>query len=304
MSCNTCSKAISPSKTISCNVCTKKYHATCTELKSVSNYNQLIEDKNIWKCLECKTSRITTRKNLGKDIYVNTTSKSTDLDNIKDVLNNILSKIEELTNSNKDLEKSVNYCSDKIDSFDEKLKNLSKITDDHENRLNIVEKSYKNITSEFEQLKSHTNYLEQRLLENTLEISGIPPTTNENLYTIIDRIATELKIDLTSNHIQNIHRITYDKNKSNSKIIVQLTSVSKKNEFISNAKQRFKDKISLTANNIHNSFKNDPLYLNAMLTTENRKLLWLSKLYINEYSLKYAWANRVYLSRKILEPKQ
>lgn len=65
----------------------------------------------------------------------------------------------------------------------------------------------------------------------------------------------------------------------------------KKHEFITNVKQCFKDKCSLTANNIHSSFKNDAVYINSMLTKENRKLLWLSKQFIKEYNLKFSWAN-------------
>lgn len=117
---------------------------------------------------------------------------------MKESLSKILSKIEELTNTNK-VEKSVNFCLDRIDKFDEKLNMLSKILDDHENRINHVETYCKNIMSKVKQVKAYNNFLEQQLLDNNLEISGISFTTNENLLIIMDHIAKELKIDFEKN---------------------------------------------------------------------------------------------------------
>jgi len=84
---------------------------------------------------------------------------------------------------------------------------------------------------------------------------------------------------------------------------VQLTSFNKKLKFISNAKQRFKDKISLSANNIHTSFKNDPVYLNSILTKENYYGYQSSTLTNTTINIP-GQIVQVYLSKKMLEPKQ
>jgi len=106
---------------------------------------------------------ISTRKNTNKVNYAENTSTGTKLNCVKESLSKILSKIEELTNTNREVEKSVNFCSNKIDKFDEKLNMLSNISDDLEKRINHVETYCKNIMSDVEQIKAY-NYLNRNYL--------------------------------------------------------------------------------------------------------------------------------------------
>jgi len=89
-------KVIPPSNAVLCNICTKKYHPLCTELKSIASHNQSIGDKKVWKCLDSNTNAISSRKNINKIVYADKTGTGTELDCVKYSLRIILSKIEEL----------------------------------------------------------------------------------------------------------------------------------------------------------------------------------------------------------------
>ncbi|KAL4088767.1 hypothetical protein QTP88_023851 [Uroleucon formosanum] len=57
-SCNICYNTLSPSKTILCRSCSKGFNPTCTELKSLSNFNKLKQENKSWSCYDCQKALI------------------------------------------------------------------------------------------------------------------------------------------------------------------------------------------------------------------------------------------------------
>jgi len=80
------------------------------------------QENKPWNCSECQSKNLTVRKkndisniSSNPDSYINLVSS---INNIKSTLDEIIRKLNTFTKFNSELEKSVNYCSDKVDSFD------------------------------------------------------------------------------------------------------------------------------------------------------------------------------------------
>ncbi|KAL4142492.1 hypothetical protein QTP88_004938 [Uroleucon formosanum] len=57
ISSNICYNSLSPSKTVLCRSCSKGSHPTCTELKSLSNFNKLKQENKSWSCSDCQMNK-------------------------------------------------------------------------------------------------------------------------------------------------------------------------------------------------------------------------------------------------------
>lgn len=295
-SCNTCYNALSPSKIVSCRSCTKGFHPACTDLKTISNFNKLKHENKLWNCSDCQLKNITMRKkNDVTNISINSDSNSnlvSSINSIKYTLDEIMNKINLLTKSNTELEKSVNYCSDKVDSFDISLNKLSKTINEHDIRISNTESRCLNLELEIDKLHSHINFLEQENLVNNIEISGIPITDNENTMELIKTISCKLNVELEDKNLIKAYRLPYNKNKVNCpSIIVHLDETSKKFELIKAIKLRSKNHNELLANEIHNSFPKNNVYINDQLTKDNKRVFWLTRLVSKTYNYRFTWAN-------------
>jgi len=60
------------------------------------------------------------------------------------------------------------------------------------------------LTKDMSNLSKQVNFLEQKLIENNVEIIGVPEENNENCIETISNIASKLNINLT---VQNAYRI-------------------------------------------------------------------------------------------------
>ena len=294
--CNICYNALSPAKTVSCRPCSKGFHPTCTELKSLTNFNKMKQENKPWTCSDCQSKNLTVRKkNDISNISSNTDSYSnlvSSINNIKSTLDDIICKLNMLTKSNSELEKSVNYCSDKVDSFDSTLNKLSNSISEQGNRISKTESRCLNLELEMEKLHSNINFLEQDKLVNNIEITGIPMTDNENTFEIIKIISNKLNIELDDKKVIKAYRMTLNKNKMNCpSIIVNFDNTSTKLELIKAIKLRAINQNGLLANEIHTSFAKNNVYINDQLTKDNKHLFWLARLVSKNYNYRFSWAN-------------
>lgn len=144
-SCNTCYNALSPTKIVSCRSCLKGFHPSCTELKNIANFNKLKHENKSWSCSDCQSKNFTVRKKHDLNNFSSNSDSYSDLvstiNDMKSTLDEIICKLNLLTESNSDLEKSVIYCSEKVDSFDSTLKKLSKSINEQECRISKTESS-------------------------------------------------------------------------------------------------------------------------------------------------------------------
>lgn len=240
MPCVGCNKSVSPFKSIKCCVCLLSYYSLCTSFGNISSYNKLGSQINQWKCGTCgNTQNITMRKNNLNTIQDKQTSvkpETVDVNNIQASINSILNKLKKLdllVISFSEIQDLLSFCKNKIDEFSIKLDNaMSKVNDNSKQILIIDRKIFKK-QEEIDSLKVSHNINEKIKLNNNLDISGIPVTTNESLIDILLKLASLVKMDFVKEDISNIYRIKRTNNlNSNSNIIVIFNNMNKKAELI------------------------------------------------------------------------
>lgn len=293
MQCDKCNASISPSRKIVCNACNAKYHPSCTELKTMTNYKSV----NNWVCEKCsdkkKNFSASNNRSIIKESNITSNfefSGDLNLDSLKSILNNVIIKIEELSKTVKSVEKSIGFCSDQIDEFSVKLESAMKKISIMETKIENFEINNNKLSKEVKMLKSKINNQEQAMLSSNFEISNFPKTQNENINEIVKSVANILNCKIENNDIIESFRL---KNKSNKEgiIIVRLNSKSIKDSIMNNIKLRVKNKSPLTAKEIYSKFNDTQIFINDQLTQYNKKLLWLSKELCKRYKFKYTWAN-------------
>lgn len=288
MPCAKCNLNVSPNKRAICSTCSNDFHTACTNLKTLTNFNN---SKDSWKCETCtsKLKNVVARKKL--DGYLNNEcSEKYNLDSVKIDLNIVLDKIESLSNNIKSIEKSIGFCSDSIDDLNVKLEEAVKKISDIENKMLRYEHKCNKLEKEVNILKAVINNNEQLMLSNKIEISGIPKTANENITEVVKTLAQSLKCDVQDCDIIDAFRGKAYKN-MDGKIYTHLISKNIKELFVKNIKLRYKNNNPLLANEIHRNFPENKIFINDQLTSHNKKLLWFSKEVAKNYNYKYTWAN-------------
>ncbi|CAI6373414.1 unnamed protein product [Macrosiphum euphorbiae] len=294
MSCVQCDKVVSPSKNISCAECKSYFHPQCTKLVSISNYNSLGTDKRFWKCDSClRSQNLTIRKKTDKSDTNIEPETITDLSSIQSSIKTILTKLENLDKliiSFNGLQESMTFCSNKIDDFSLKIDGI--VTNVKQNTIKIqeIENKFTKMQNEIDYLKSSYNTAEQFKLINNLDIMNIPKTANESLFDITSKLTKLLDIEIKEVDISKLYRI---KSKSNDtdRIIIGFNDKNKKEAILSAFKSKLKTS-PITANQIHTSFPDRKIFLNHQLSTDNRKLLWMTKQLAAIYHFKYVWTNQ------------
>ncbi|CAI6354138.1 unnamed protein product [Macrosiphum euphorbiae] len=163
MPCNVCKTNVSPAKKITCSFCNQLFHKSC-----LSTYNKYRDNPQNLICDECEQNKIikknvTSRKNRQENDKILDArhdkgySTSTDINEMKSSISEILKKLDSLTTSFSAIEKSVSFLSDKVDEYNEKFQNIVEKVKDHDGRLNTYENKISNLEREIYILKGNVN---------------------------------------------------------------------------------------------------------------------------------------------------
>lgn len=120
------------------------------------------------------------------------------------------------------------------------------------------------------------NNKEQASLNQSVEITGIPKTPNEDIPNIITSVANILNISIKNEDIVDTYRLKPYKN-TDGKIIAKFNSTILKDSIIKSIKLRYKNKNPVTGNNLCTNFPEVKVFINDQLTKENKRLFWLAK---------------------------
>lgn len=93
-----------------------------------------------------------------------------DINDLRDDISILQQKIDNLTVTNIEIEKSVNFCSDKIDDYRKKI-NISKLKI-LEDKVNDINLKYDSLEKEFQAFKININNREQLSLANNISKAG------------------------------------------------------------------------------------------------------------------------------------
>lgn len=146
-------------------------------------------------------------------------------------------------------------------------------------------------------LKDNVADLQQQTRKNNIIISGVPKTTNENVFFILDNMARLLNLNHSRDDISAAHRLPAPRGDSARppNIVVCFVSRAVKGFWL----QARKDRKTLSARELHASFPDQPVWLNDHLTQENAELFREARQLRRDNKLAAVWTSdgRVLIKR-------
>lgn len=216
-----------------------------------------------------------------------------------EVLNNILLKISELQiqfsaiqTIQADINQVKSDVTDMKNSLDSRLEEMAGRLDTIESRVSVIE----NCKTEVDSLKSTVSDImsdmrrnEQWVRRSNIQINGVPETSGENLYTILNSLASKSGYPLNvATDIDFVTRVAVkdDRNSNMPKpIIVKLQARYKKDDFIASLRKLK----NLKASDLGFSNSENRIYINDHLSGYNKYLLREAKRRKTQKEYKWCW---------------
>ncbi|XP_025423462.1 uncharacterized protein LOC112692862 [Sipha flava] len=262
--CDVCNEEIFDNEDIKCNKCKIFFHFVCAGFRE-SNFRKLsAANKSKWFCMNCKDSSSTLNVETNKEIKLSIDKECSHTDKIL-----------------MDLKESVNFMSGQFDNFNLKLQDIIKVVNDVSKENKQLKEENQKLKIEMRDCNKKINYIEQKLVQNHIEIIGVPEETNEDCSKIVKEISTALGVNVCvesafryQSKIRNKHGkiVAVLKNYENKKTIMDMSRIKK-----------------LKANNVNAKWKEEGIYINNYLTQINRNLFYKTRLYAKENNYKYVW---------------
>lgn len=290
--CDICEKTITKkSPGLECNKCQKIVHGnqSCSGL-SVKQLSALRNAESLeWTCEECckdsprRKSLITPDDDdddQDDDNDVNITSPA-----LKKLLGDISKEVKKaVKNELAPVNDSINNCCQKMDemmrtmeSFKAKIKELEKKNVHLQNQNTHLE-------LKVEALEQHLHNVEQKLINNVLEITGIPENNNEHLDTMLTQIIN--KLNTSKEEVSTVKRLKGRKGKEG---IIQITLAQEEqvHRWIRAARTQTICVEDVVSGAGPEHAKSRVMFRRA-LTNSNKSLLWQAKQKLRD-SHKYVW---------------
>lgn len=292
--CDVCDKNITKRNPgMECRKCEKIVHATqvCSAL-TAKQLAVLRNTENLeWTCEECKLLSPRRKSSLiipedDEEEEEQGDRKYSPID-VKKLLKDISisSQVDKIVGKQLEpIEESLNFYGKKIDDFSTFVEGINQKLKDLENKNTYLVNQNKNLETRVSYLEQHIGSIEQANLGNKVEIAGVPYVKDEDLPTISNKIAVELKTDPTK--IRSTRRISH-KNVPEGPLLVELTDAEAASTIVRASKRN-----NLTAErvipNILEESKKSNIFVRMALTKCNKTLLWNANQKLRP-SYKYVW---------------
>lgn len=218
-------------------------------------------------------SKVTTRNSARS---TSDTSEPASLQSLDDKLNAVIGMLETNTqqinsvrSEQRDICNSLELCHASINDLKLLVHNQDSKIVKCESDIERIGNQNVTVQNKLKSLERDMNFLEQYSHRNNLIIYGIPEQTNENIHTVIRRLAVAIQFeDWSLNYVDAVHRIGAKSGSRPRPIIIKFTSRLVKEEFLKKRKVRR----NLKAMDLGYSSE-DSIYINESLTSSTRHLL-------------------------------
>lgn len=248
------------------------------------------------------------------------TRSQSELLNIDDKLDRIISDIARIQSDNTSIKEDINLIRSDIKQFKDdisvtvnscfdELKEFKDIFQDFRTKLNEQEEQIDCLRSENKQLKNEVGILKKRVntseqysRSNCLDIQGVPETKSENILDVVTKVAQVVGFNLEPNMVDAVHRLAPNTNKPNTPrgIIVKFCRRIDMEEM----RRKAIKKRGFSAANLGLSSE-QTVYVNLAMTRETR-ILWAAvRKFKEENRYRFAWvtsSGKIYLRKAEREP--
>lgn len=321
--CNKCNKEITTNTYVKCYNCNSNYHySSCCSLSEFTYSTMYGERKANWRCLMCK-SRSKSPNNLYQTVVfeekkqqkqirddegieegnrpkifkesVSSNATNSSLCSLQSDVSEIKLKLDQVaanvTSSNQQLKEELQTTISTTikNEIQSTLLTITNTLEKISEQVNELSEKDKKKESQINAMDVRINKLEQQMIVKNIEIKNVQ-NININPYEVVKKIANSLNIEINESDVNKAYRLRNQKDK----IIVEFSSLSKKKEIMKKInRHRVDAQIINTAennnenNNSHNQSKY--IYINDLLTYNNRQILWITKTKAKECNWKFVW---------------
>lgn len=229
------------------------------------------------------TSTELTDEKISDDSKVNLTEIKEMLANINSRLIMIETNQKSVNNDIKEIKNSLSFMSDRYDE-------LLEIVNNQRDEIKIVSNDLNNYKTKcqeqnilIEDLNERLSDLEQYTRINNIEVFGVKENPEEDCKEIIEKIASELQLNISKADIENAHRLPNAKKTTPPSIVAQFKSRAKRDMLVA------KRALIVTKNSFQGTAVGTKLFINEHLTSQNKRLLMEAKQKAREVNYKYIW---------------
>lgn len=260
--CDVCNEEIFDGDDIKCNKCKLFLHFNCAGFRETNFRKLSVANKNKWYCLNCKDSFSNSSVETNKE--------------------NKLPMDKDCSHSDKllmELKESVKFMSGQFDNFNLKLQDIIKIVNDVSKENKEIKEENQKLKNEMSICNKKINYIEQKLLENHIEIIGVPEEDNEDCSKIVKEISMALGVTIC---VENAFRFRSKIHNKKGKIVAVMKNYENKKSLMDMTRKK-----KLKANNVNSKWKDEGIYINNYLTQTNSNLFYKTRMYAKENNYKY-----------------
>lgn len=274
--CGVCGDICEDKSVVKCSgVCGLCFHPKCVKYDGVSTRAAGKQ----WKCEQCK-----------KDSSVSSKSSSETTAITKEfflsVINQFKSQMfEEINKNTEKLQESVEFVSGTLDSINELIKKMNTEMNDIKRENAKMKEENASLKKDVDDLHKRMRAMEQHSRKTNVEISGIPVTPNENVLNLVKDIGSAIGQEFQADQVVAAHRVPSYRKERISSLVVRFQSQTTRDRWITG----YKNKKSLLASEVNNSFPKTRVYINEHLAPADKLLLSQIKIKCKDLNIKYAW---------------
>lgn len=283
--CYKCNKIINKKVPgIQCGACSKWIHGSCADLSNEQLNVLIMTDSVDWKCKVCSGTKPRRLSGIIPDDDNGYVGENSAFNQTQEALRIIRVEVKEVIKD--ELQRTLEFYSDKIDEYECKMIAYEKNMKTLENHCTELRNNLKNINLKYEVMENKLNQIQQNQLANQLDLCGIEEKDDENIKDIIQLIATNIHRN-PDEVIQAYRKKTRNTGNSGTKkrdtpVINVTLKDGTRNLWIEAAR-----KINITPADIGMA-GSGKIYLRESLTPSTAFLLWKTKEELRD-SFKYIW---------------
>ncbi|CAF4919083.1 unnamed protein product [Pieris macdunnoughi] len=224
-----------------CSVCAGQFDFPCAGITE-GGWRKLGERKSTWKCSSCKSRGIASPKpTVSSDpdsIVVELKRLSSQMEAIPALVDSVraiqaeLVEFRTIREEFSDMKASIEFVHNTVEALTLKVSTLEQEIDS----LVKTKGDLLTLQDRVNNLEELQNHNEQRLRMNNIEIKGVPESSAENLFNILDKLGTAINCKIQKEQVNYIARVPTRNNKHNNNIICSVQNSYLKNEFVAAAK--------------------------------------------------------------------
>lgn len=189
----------------------------------------------------------------------------------------------------KEILEQLKIINTKISGIEERVVNIENSLQFHSDVVDELKSDVTHIKTVLPAVQEKVFEQEKLTLNRSIDIQGIPHHPDEDLNSIVAKLAKQRNIDINCNNIDCAYR-----NRTKKSIIVRFIQTHARDKLI----QAFRGNDKQRMNSKELGFKFDnQIYVNELLSFETRQLFYKTRKYKTEKGFKYAWTinQKVYI---------